>query len=259
MYGTVRANDGYRARIGVIIPSVNTVVEGWMPKAVPDGVTLHVGRIPIASDTSVAALTAMAQYEVATARMLADCEPDLIMYACTASTVVRGRSYDLSLMDELSEAAGVPCCTTTEAIVRALTAIEAHRIAIVSPYPQEIDELEHKFFTDCGFDVQAMHSFGIADNRELADPSPGEIYRLGRGAGKAEVDAVLISCLALRSHYIAGQLEGDLGIPVVTSTTATLWAGLRLAGVNDAVPGYGRLLEQRLPCVPAGESSNDRQ
>jgi maleate isomerase len=252
VYGTVRANDGYRARIGLVFPSVNTVIEGWMPKTVPDGVTLHVGRIPIVAETSVAAMTAMAEHEVATVRMLADCEPDLIMYACTASTVVRGRSYDLSLMDKLSEAAGVPCCTTTEAIVRALTAIEARRIAIVSPYPREIDELEHKFFTECGFDIRAMRSFGIADNRELADPSPGEIYRLGREAGTADVDAVLISCLALRSHYIAAELEGDLGIPVVTSSTATLWAGLRLAGVNDAIAGYGRLLEERFPVRPLG-------
>jgi maleate isomerase len=252
MYGTVRANDGYRARIGIIIPSVNTVVEGWMPKAVPDGVTLHIGRIPIANDTSVEALTAMAEHEVATARMIATCEPDLIMYACTASTVVRGREYDLKLMDELGEASGVPCCTTTEAIVRALTAMEARRIAVVSPYPREIDELERKFLTECGFDVEVVCSFGIADNRELADPSPGEIYRLGREAGTADVDAVLISCLALRSHYIAGQLENDLGIPVITSTTATLWAGLRLAGINDTIPGYGRLLEQRLPRVAPG-------
>jgi maleate cis-trans isomerase len=29
---------------------------------------------------------------------------------------------------------------------------------------------------------------------------------------------------------------------VVTSTTATLWHALRLAGVNDPVPGYGALL-----------------
>ena len=32
MYGTARANDGYRARIGLIFPSVNTVIESWMPK-----------------------------------------------------------------------------------------------------------------------------------------------------------------------------------------------------------------------------------
>jgi maleate isomerase len=255
MYGTARANDGYRARIGLIFPSVNTVIESWMPKVAPEGVTFHSGRVPIAADTSVAALTEMAKHDATAARMLSDCEPDLIMYACTASTVIRGRSYDLRLMDELTEAAGVRCVTTTESIVRALTAVEASRIVVVSPYPPEFDELEHKFFTECGFEVADVRSFGIADNRELADPSPGEIYRLTRDAARTPADAVLISCLALRSHYVAEQLEQDLGVPVITSTTATLWAGLRLAGVNDAVPGYGRLLRDRLPCDPARETS----
>lgn len=251
MYGTVRANDGYRARIGLIFPSVNTVIEAWMPKLAPEGVTFHAARVPIAADTSVQALTEMAKHDAAAARMLSDCEPDVIMYACTASTVVQGRDYDLRLMTELTEAAGVPCYTTTEAIVRALTAVEASRIVVVSPYPPEFDELEHKFFTECGFDVRDVRSFGIADNRELADPSPGEIYRLARAAARTDADAVLISCLAFRSHFVADQLEQDLGIPVVTSTTATFWAGLRLAGVSDSVPGYGRLLRDRIPCGPA--------
>jgi maleate cis-trans isomerase len=40
-------------------------------------------------------------------------------------------------------------------------------------------------------------------------------------------------------------LEGDLGKPVVTSQTATLWQALRMLGVARSVPGYGRLLAGR--------------
>lgn len=247
MYGSVRANDGYRARIGVIIPSVNTVVEAWMPKVVPEGVTVHTGRMPISTDTSVEALAAMSEHEVQAATRLADCEPDLIMYSCTASTVVSGRAHDLALMAKLSDVTQVPCYTTTDAIVRALAAVNARRIAIVSPYPKQIDDLERAFFEDCGLEVFDTRSFGIADNRELADPSPGEVYRLARSAITGSVDALLISCLAMRSHYIAGQLEQDLGIPVITSATATLWAALRAAGVWDAIHGYGSLLELQTP------------
>jgi maleate isomerase len=243
MYGSTRANDGYRARIGIVIPSVNTVVEAWFARAVPEGVSVHVSRMPIAPVTTLEAIMEMAKYEVAATRLVADCEPDVIMYACTASTIVRGRAYDLELMETLSEAAGVPTYTTTEAIVRALGVFDARRISVATPYPVAIDERERAFLEECGLEVASLESFGIADNRELADPSPGEIYRLGRQAFVPGSDALLISCLALRSHFVAAELEQDLGVPVITSTTATLWAALRLAGVHGPLPGYGRLLQ----------------
>jgi len=251
VYGSTRASDGYRARIGVVIPSVNTVVEAWFARAAPPGVTVHVSRMPIATDTSLEAIMEMTKHEVAATRLVADCEPDVIMYACTASTLVRGRAYDLELMDTLTEAAGVPCCTTTEAIVRALRLLDARRICVATPYPPEIDERERAFLEECDLEVTGIESFGIADNRELADPSPGEIYRLGRAAWVPGSDALLIRCLALRSHFVAAELERDLGVPVVTSTQATLWAALRLAGVRDPLPGYGRLLESTE--VPSAE------
>ena len=112
MYGSTRANDGYRARIGIVIPSVNTVVEAWFARAAPEGVSLHVSRMPIAPATTLEAIMEMAKHEVAATRLVADCEPDVIMYACTASTIVRGRAYDLELMETLSQAVGVPTYTT---------------------------------------------------------------------------------------------------------------------------------------------------
>lgn len=243
MYGRHRTNDGYRARIGVVLPSVNTVMEAWFGPAAPPGVSIHVNRMPISSDTSVEALDAMARHEKLAVQVVADCEPDVIIHACTASIMVSGRERDIELMRELSDATGVPCCTMTEAIMLGLDAFGAKRICIASPYPPAVEERERAFFEEAGYEVTGMRSFGIADNRELADPSPGEIYRLGREAWVEGSDALLVSCGALRAHFIAAELEGDLGHPVVTSTQATLWAALRLAGVRDPLPGYGALME----------------
>ena len=40
-------------------------------------------------------------------------------------------------------------------------------------------------------------------------------------------------------------LEAALGRPVVTANQASLWRCLRLAGIDDAIPHYGRLLSLR--------------
>ena len=46
---------------------------------------------------------------------------------------------------------------------------------------------------------------------------------------------------ALVSKYV-GELEDELGVPVVTSNQATFWHVLRTLGLEDQIPGYGRLL-----------------
>ena len=57
----------------------------------------------------------------------------------------------------------------------------------------------------------------------------------------AEADALVISCLNTRSHTVITALEQAFGKPVITSTQATLWHALRLAGIQDPIPGIGRI------------------
>ena len=44
-----------------------------------------------------------------------------------------------------------------------------------------------------------------------------------------------MTCLNMRSHFVAELLEREIGKPVVTSTTATFWHALRLAGISDSI------------------------
>ena len=62
--------------------------------------------------------------------------------------------------------------------------------------------------------------------------------------GTRTSDGIIIACLNFRSHPIIDELEARTGKPVVTSTQATLWHVLRLAGVETPIPGYGRLLRE---------------
>ncbi len=40
-------------------------------------------------------------------------------------------------------------------------------------------------------------------------------------------------------------LETELGVPVVGSAQALMWAGLRAAGIDEPISGFGRLLAER--------------
>jgi len=117
-------------------------------------------------------------------------------------------------------------------------------VSLVSPYTSEVDAAEHRFFEAAGFAVLGGAHLDISDGFRLAEPEPATLFRLGLDGWNGAADALIISCLNTRSHTVVAALEQTIGKPVITSTQATLWHALRLAGIKDSLPGYGRLLQE---------------
>ena len=232
-----------RARLGVIVPSVNTVVEPWFSRMCPPGVTVHAARMFLDSNLTREALVRMDREEgLLGVKQIMSCKPAAVAYCCTASSIVQGLEYDGRLNHELQHAAGVPAFTATTAIIEALNALGARRIAVCSPYTKAIDDAEHDFFSAAGFEILGSAHLGIADSFKLADPTADEIYALWQQSWREGADASLITCLNMNSQDVVARIERESGKPVVTSTQATLWKLLRAAGIGDAIDGYGRLL-----------------
>jgi len=235
--------DGRRARIGIVVPSVNTVMEPWAARVVPDGVSVHFSRMYIPPKTTSDSLIEMDRTDGKSAlRQLSSLFPHVMAYGCTASSIVQGLDYDAHLRAEIAEGYDVPSTTAAHAIISGLHAVGAKRISIVSPYPAKVDEAEHHYFTEAGFEVLGGACLGIVDGFKLAEPSAETLFDLGKRGMDTKADALVISCLNTRSHAVIDTLEQALGKPVITSTQATLWHALRLAGIKDTIDGYGELL-----------------
>jgi maleate isomerase len=232
-------------RLGVIVPSVNSVVEAWYPRVVPDGVSVHFARMLMPAGTSPERIIEMDRTDgVHSIHQLASCRPHAIAYGCTASSIVQGHQFDAHLREEIRESAGVPGTSATHSIFTACAALGMRRVTAVSPYPAEVDAAEHRFFAEGGVETIAGACLGITDGFGLAEPTPEAILDLALGAWDPASDGVIIACLNFRSHPMIEALEARIGKPVVTSTQATLWHVLRLAGVGTPIPGYGRLLRE---------------
>ena len=237
--------DGRRARIGIVVPSVNTVMEPWAARAVPDGVSVHIARMYLPPATTTAALIEMDRTDGKSAlRQLSSVHPHVIAYGCTASSIVQGLDYDEHLRGEIAETYDLPATTAAHAIITGLGVVGAKRISIVSPYPAKVDEAEHAYFAKAGFEVLGGGFLGIVDGFSLAEPSPDTLFALGKRGMHPGADALVISCLNTRSHTVIDKLEQALGKPVITSTQATLWHALRLAGIEDRLHGWGQLMER---------------
>ena len=236
--------DGRRARLGIVVPSVNTVMEPWAQRTVPEGVSVLAARMFIPPATTAESLIEMDRSEGKMAiRQLSSVFPDVIAYGCTASSIVQGLEYDSHLRAEISETYKVPATTAAHAILTAADALGARKASIVSPYTKEVDEAEHRYFESAGLEVLGGACLGISDGFGLAEPEPEVLFELGRKGFDPRSDALIMTCLNTRSHTVIDRLEKALGKPVITSTQATLWHALRLAGITDRLPGFGRLLD----------------
>ncbi len=237
------AGDGRRARLGIVVPSVNTVMEPWAQRTVPPGVSVLAARMIIPPATTPDAFIEMDRNEGRMAiRQLSSVFPDAIAYGCTASSIVQGLAYDADLRAEIEETCKAPSTTAAHAILTAAQALGVATVSIVSPYTEEVDRAEHRYFEGAGLSVVGGARLGISDGFALAEPDPDTLYELGLRGCDARAEALIMTCLNTRSHAVIARLEKALGRPVITSTQATLWHALRLAGIQERILGYGRLL-----------------
>lgn len=232
--------------IGVVIPSVNTVVERWFPRVLPRDIRVNVGRMLIGRTVTPALLKEMDAFGLDAARTVATARPSVIVYGCTASSVVGGREYDLQLMDQLRAATGLPALTSTESLLRALDHLSIDTLAAASPYTDNVGAFEVSFLEECGHRVLGHAHLGVLNGFDLALPSATDIADIARRAwqnAEEKADAVFIGCMNLRSDLVLADLEAEFGVPVLSATSVTLWAALREMQRTDSIPGYGALLE----------------
>lgn len=256
-------DDGFggRARIGLVVLENDQTVEAELRGLWPDGVTAFVTRIPMEDQVTPETLLAMEERIPAAAGLLPSTFGfDAIGYGCTsAATLIGEEAVDAAIRRAHPE---VPNTNPMAAAVAAMGALGAVRIGVVTPYSAEVTAGIVGHLTRKGLAVAVVGSFLeesdsvvariteesvaaaviqlVASDQARAEPVR-ETGAARAGGGAGGLDAVFVSCTSLRAFGIVEDLEADLGIPVVSSNLAFGWHLLRLAGVEDAIPGLGRL------------------
>jgi maleate cis-trans isomerase len=234
---------GWRARIGLIVPLTNTVNEAEWACMAPEGVTIHVTRMTLHRDGDEAKLYSEIGAAVAS---LAPAGPDVIAYGCTAGSMVSPLD---SLATRMREMGGIAAVATAPAIVHALRAFGATKVALATPYHDALNRHEIEFFADNGIETLSEKGLGIGaggpqEYVNIARVPREEVLEHARSADHPEAEALVISCTDFATLAALPQLERDLGKPVISSNLATWWQALRVAGVQDRFTGFGRLLEE---------------
>lgn len=230
---------GSRARIGVILPSGNRAAEPQFARMTPAGVTLHVTRLGL-TGTSDEALMGMTRDVEPAARLLADTDPALILFHCTAVSTY-SLELEASIIQRIAQASGRPATATSQAIAAALRALQAQRIVMLSPYPDGIHAKETAFLRASGFDVVRSANLPCASVTNMMAITPKQWHALALENRVPDADAYLLSCTAVRTAEVVQSLETALERPVITSNTSAMWHCLRTVGICDGADGFGRL------------------
>ncbi|WP_397543519.1 aspartate racemase/maleate isomerase family protein [Roseovarius salis] len=241
--GAVRFDAGRNARgkIGfVLIPNEQTVEED-MIRHMPDGVGAYFSRATMPREITTDSLRQLrGSLADAAGRILPDDKLDVVAFACTSGTVAVGEQTSCAELEK--GAPGAQATTLAGAVRKALTAVGARRIVLGSPYVPDLNETMVRYLQDNGFTVLQAHGMGLNYDSDMIRVAPGYLVDYAQALDTPEADAVLLSCGALRSIEVIDRIEQRLGKPAICSNQAMLWDCLRLAGVDDRLPGLGSLL-----------------
>jgi maleate isomerase len=231
------------SRLGVIVPSGNSVAETELRAMLPDDVTMLATRLALRGSSEPELLAMLTDLDHA-AELLGHAEPDAIAFHCTAVSTFAPQ-FAGDIRDRITAATGRPALVTADAILAALQTLSAKRVLLVTPYIQPTHQREIDYLTGNGLDVVGGSCLGVNTNIEMARISPDAIAAQVHAAlSQAAADVCFISCTAIRSAGLIADLEATLGIPIITSNQVLAWHALRTMGNTHPVFGFGQLFQR---------------
>src|ERR1700744_2080538 len=230
------------ARIGLIIPSSNRMVEEEMVRHVPPGVTAHVARLRMTGAHRVS-LDALLPQVKETAATLTDARCDVVAFHCTANSTSEGTAGEAKLLGALRDAGAAHVTTTARAIRHAFDVLGARRIVLLTPYSAHVTEEEAGFLRQAGYEVVHAHGFAMAGSDAYCATPPQFWRDRALEAARPDADAYFLSCANISVFSIIEEVEQRLGRPVVTSNQVVIWDALTLLGIGDRRNCRGRLFD----------------
>lgn len=235
---------GWRGRIGLLVPSINTTMETEFWRIAPQGVSVHSARISGGRHGTPEELRSMESAAKVAARDVGMVEPDVVVYGCTSGSFFEGPEWNKKICAQLTEITGAPTVTTAGAMAACLLAGGHNSVAVVTPYVELTNERLKDFLRAHDIKVTHLGAFDMLDMFDHAKIQPEEIYRKVREADSDDAQALFVACTQLRAMEVLDMLERDLGKPVYSAVQASAWAAYSAMGVDPRIADCGSLLRK---------------
>ncbi len=232
---------GHRAKIGLIVPANNNVIEPEFQALAPEGVAFYATRLPVEGQVTDETFRRMEEESDRAMRELMTAGVQTLAFCDMGIALVMDEGWGEQRVARIQKTSGLPATTGALAMLDALRELKAKRIAIVTPYPKTLHDRAGPFFERYGFPCVSDSNLPIPDPAHVGKTPPSRVDALIREADHPEAEAVLLLATDIRSIEVIPTAESELDKPVISTNTSLMWKALRLCGVETSPVECGRL------------------
>lgn len=230
-----------RKGIGLVAPfdfALDDEYWRWLPKGVP----LYVTRTARLENTAVTEKLAQevsnAAAVVPAVRSLISAEPASVAYACTSGSFVGGIEGEAELRGVMAAAGAPSAVTTSGALLAALKELNITRLAIATPYNEDLTRSLAAFLETAG--IKVVRAGYLNSEHDIMHIGYDSVQAMADVVDHEDAQAIFFSCTNLRTFDIIEELEQRLGKPILSANQVTIWAALKAAGL--AASSYNQSL-----------------
>lgn len=241
----LKGGYGHIGRVGYLSPGViDETLSGQFYRMAPAGVTLVRTSLEL-KDVTVEEVNAALERTDRAATELGKYKPDCIVFGGSPTVAVPGHGSDKTIVEKVEKASGCKAFSAQAAAIEVLQKYGARRLALATPFPDDVNALVKIFLEKSGFEVLSVRGSG----RHYLDLTTTPL-QVSRDLGKRvfeeakNADALYFPGAPQPCVDIIDGLEKELGTFVISSLQVSLWKALQIIGYKTPIQGYGRLLRE---------------
>lgn len=235
-------------RIGMIVPSSNTVVEPICNRIfanLEDIVTVHYARLEVVNVSMDQASSRQFTSDsmLHAAKQLAQAKVDAIVWNGTAGSWL-GLERDRMICAEIEQETGIKTSTASLGMINCCHDFGIERVHLVTPYIEEMNDAIIREYEKTGLTVVGVVGLGITENTEIGRVTVDQLEHLCCSTNAVAGEGIAVVCTNLAAAWRAMDVEAKTGAVVVDSVTAAVREALRLVDVDNLTfHGWGKLLD----------------
>jgi maleate isomerase len=210
-------------RIGLIVPSSNTVMEPDFHRHLAPSEIVSTARIFLEDVTREAEIRMLEEELPKAVEQIRTTAPDLVMFGCTSAGALGTLAADDAIRARIANGAGARAVTVLQSVLAELNSIRPRGLAVFTPYVEDLTASVARSLAEAGYPIVHAAGMGIQANLDIGRVTPAEIVSFATAQLKGIApDCIFLSCTNWRAMDAIQALKDVWGVPVVSSNQAAI-------------------------------------
>lgn len=213
---------GQPFRVGLIIPSSNTVMEADLHRELLGVAAIHPARLFLEEATREAEEAMIGDLPMAT-KTLRSLKPHLVVFGCTSAGSLYGLGFDSAIANRIEDEANCKALTVLSAVQQELKQRKAKKLAVITPYTDELSRTIKNSLEEMGYAVLSIHGMGLGRHFDIGMVPPQKLLQFcQQNLRKTKADTIFVASTNLQAGPALPALRKKFRQSIVTSNQAVI-------------------------------------